>query len=115
MKAYVQILLFLKLSMIVQFTLVLFQFQSPNSILFLISDFFFKGLLGAFLITYFFVNGSPVFGKWDETLIGFGGVLLMFDAVYNVLPKVLEKYKIYFNPYTFYLSTRPENVATAKK
>jgi len=115
MKLYVKVLLFLKLSMVLQFILVIFQFQSHDSMLFLISDFFFKSILGAFLITYFFVNGAPAFGKWDETLISFGGALLMFDAVYNVLPKVLEKYKIYFNPYKFYLSTRPENETTAEK
>jgi len=115
MKLYVAVLLFLKFSMILQFVLVSIKFQKEDSISYLISDFLFKMLLGAFLYTYFFIIGSPCFEIWDDRFIGFGGVLLMFDAIYNVLPKVLLKFNIYFNPYTFYLSSRPQTVTTAEK
>lgn len=107
MKAHVIVLLFLKVSMIVQLLLILAKVQSSDSIVYLISDVLFKGLLGAFLFMYFVMNGSPSFDSWDEVFIGFGGVLLMFDAFYNVFPKVLAKYNIHFNPYTLDLSSPP--------
>jgi hypothetical protein len=107
MKAHVIVLLFLKASMLVQLVLILAKVQTNDSIVYLISDVLFKGLLGAFLFMYFVINGSPSFDSWDEVFIGFGGVLLMFDAFYNVFPKVLAKFNIYFNPYTFDLSAPP--------
>jgi hypothetical protein len=107
MKAHVVVLLMLKVSMMVQLILILAKVQTNDSIVYLISDMLFKGLLGAFLFVYFLMNGSPSFDSWDEVFIGFGGVLLMFDAVYNVFPKVLLKFNIHFNPYTLDLSSPP--------
>lgn len=107
MKAHVIVLLFLKASMLVQLILILAKIQTSDSIVYLISDVLFKGLLGAFLFMYFVINGSPSFDSWDEVFIGFGGVLLMFDAFYNVFPKVLAKFNIHFNPYTLDLSAPP--------
>jgi hypothetical protein len=75
---------------------------------YLISDFLFKIILGLFLILFFYINGSTHFDTWDEVFIGFGGTLLVFDACYNVFPKILKRFEIYFNPYTFYLSKVPE-------
>lgn len=112
MKPYIFVLLFLKASMIVQLILILAKVQTNDSIVYLISDMLFKGLLGGFLFMYFVINGSPSFDSWDEVFIGFGGTLLMFDAFYNVFPKVLHRYNIYFNPYTFDLSAPPGTVAT---
>jgi hypothetical protein len=113
MKAHIIVLLALKISMIVQVILILAKVQSVDSIVYLISDMLFKGILGAFLFIYFVINGSPSFDSWDEVFIGFGGVLLMFDAFYNVFPKVLHNYNIYFNPYTFDLSAPPGSAATS--
>ena len=107
MKAHVVVLLGLKVSMIVQLILILAKVQTSDSLMYLISDVLFKGLLGAFLFMYFLINGSPSFHSWDEVFIGFGGVLLMFDALYNVFPKVLAKFNIHFNPYTLDLSAPP--------
>jgi len=107
MKAYVIVLLMLKVSMVIQLILILAKVQTSDSIVYLVSDVLFKGLLGAFLFIYFLMNGSPSFDSWDEVFIGFGGVLLMFDALYNVFPKVLAKFNIHFNPYTLDLSTPP--------
>jgi hypothetical protein len=100
MKAYVVVLLLLKVSMMIQLVLILAKVQTSDSIVYLVSDVLFKGLLGAFLFVYFLLNGSPSFDSWDEVFIGFGGVLLMFDALYNVFPKILAKFNIHFNPYT---------------
>lgn len=107
MKAYVVVLLLLKVSMMIQLVLILAKVQTSDSIVYLVSDVLFKGLLGAFLFVYFLLNGSPSFDSWDEVFIGFGGVLLMFDALYNVFPKILAKFNIHFNPYTLDLSRSP--------
>ena len=107
MKAHVIVLLALKLSMTIQLILILAKVQQQDSVAYLISDLLFKGLLGAFLFMYFVINGSPSFDSWDEVFIGFGGVLLMFDALYNVFPKVIAKFNIHFNPYTLDLSAPP--------
>ena len=80
-----------------------------NHLAYLISDLLFKTILGLFLIIFFYINGSSNFDTWDEVFIGFGGALLVFDAFYNVFPKILKKFNIYFNPYTFYLSKVPES------
>jgi hypothetical protein len=113
MKSYHVFLMFLKVAMVVQLVLILLKIQKEDSVIYLISEFAFKLLLGLFLMVYFFIAGSADFDFWDEVFISFGGGLLMFDAVYNVLPKVFLRYGIYFNPYTFYLSNHPENGATA--
>ena len=113
MKYYHFFLLLLKISMVIQVTLILFKVQSEDSITYLISEFLFKLLLGLFLVMYFFIAGSPNFDFWDEVFISFGGGLLIFDAFYSVMPKVLLKFNIIFNPYTFYLSNRPGSGATA--
>ena len=108
MKAYVVVLLLLKISMIIQIILILSKVEDEDNLAYLISDFLFKTILGLFLIMLFYINGSSNFDTWDEVFIGFGGVLLAFDACYNVFPKILKKFNIYFNPFTFYLSKVPE-------
>ena len=111
MKAYVVVLLLLKISMLIQITLILSRVDGFNQdhLVYLISDLLFKTILGLFLILFFYINGSSNFDTWDEIFIGFGGTLLVFDAFYNVFPKILKKFDIYFNPYTFYLSKVPES------
>lgn len=108
MKAYIVVLLLLKISMIIQIILILSKVEDENHLAYLISDFLFKTTLGLFLIMFFYINGSSNFDTWDEVFIGFGGVLLAFDACYTVFPKILKKFNIYFNPFTFYLSKVPE-------
>jgi len=108
MKAYIVVLLLLKISMIIQIILILAKVEDETHLAYLISDFLFKTTLGLFLIMFFYINGSSNFDTWDEVFIGFGGVLLTFDACYTVFPKILKKFDIYFNPYSFYLSKVPE-------
>jgi len=111
MKVYVIVLILLKISMIIQTSVILIGVNGfdQNHLAYLISDLLFKTILGLFLIMFFYINGSYNFDTWDEVFIGFGGVLLVFDAFYNVFPKILKKFDIYLNPYTFYLSKVPEN------
>jgi hypothetical protein len=111
MKVYVIVLILLKISMIIQTGVILIGVNGfdQNHLAYLISDLLFKTILGLFLIIFFYINGSSNFDTWDEVFIGFGGALLVFDAFYNVFPKILQKFNIYFNPYTFYLSRVPES------
>jgi hypothetical protein len=111
MKVYVIVLILLKISMIIQTAVILIGVNGfdQNHLAYLISDLLFKTILGLFLIIFFYINGSSNFDTWDEVFIGFGGALLVFDAFYNVFPKILKKFNIYFNPYTFYLSRVPES------
>jgi len=100
MKPHVIILLALKISMAIQLTLILARVETEDHLAYLISDTLFKTFLGLFLIMYFYFHGSANFDSWDEVFIGFGGALLLFDAFYNVFPKVLAKFNVHFNPYT---------------
>ena len=111
MKVYIIVLIILKISMIIQTGVILIGVNGfdQNHLAYLISDLLFKTILGLFLILFFYINGSSNFDTWDEVFIGFGGALLVFDAFYNVFPKILKKFNIYFNPYTFYLSKVPES------
>jgi hypothetical protein len=111
MKVYVIVLILLKISMIIQTGVILIGVNGfdQNHLAYLISDLLFKTILGLFLILFFYINGSSNFDTWDEVFIGFGGALLVFDAFYNVFPKILKKFDVYFNPYTFYLSRVPES------
>lgn len=111
MKVYIIVLILLKISMIIQTGVILIGVNGfdQNHLAYLISDLLFKTILGLFLILFFYINGSSNFDTWDEVFIGFGGALLVFDAFYNVFPKILKKFNIYFNPYTFYLSKVPES------
>jgi len=110
MKVYVIVLILLKISMIIQTGVILIGVNGfdQNHLAYLISDLLFKTILGLFLIMFFYINGSSNFDTWDEVFIGFGGALLVFDGFYNVFPKILKKFDVYFNPYTFYLSKVPE-------
>ena len=108
MKFYILVLMILKISMIVQVCLILEKLESETDVPYLISDFLFKTCLGLFLIMYFYINGSPVFDTWDEIFIGFGGGLLIFDAFYNVLPRLLSKFGIFYDPYTLSLMSKPK-------
>ena len=111
MKVYIIVLILLKISMIIQTGVILIGVNGfdQNHLAYLISDLLFKTILGLFLILFFYINGTSNFDTWDEVFIGFGGALLVFDAFYNVFPKILKKFNIYFNPYTFYLSKVPES------
>jgi hypothetical protein len=107
MKFYQLWLIILKLAMAIQVGLILGNKQTEDHVVYLLTDLLFKTSLGIFLIFYFYINGAPKISGLDELFIGFGGALLIFDAWYDVFPKILEKYGIYFNPYTLRLSKAP--------
>ena len=100
MKFHTIYFLVLKISFMIQFFLVSIGKESENSVPYLISDFVFKTSIGLFLILYFYFNHLPDLHGWDRVVISFGGVLLLFDAFYTVLPKVLLQFGVVFNPFS---------------
>ena len=109
MKLYQGWLVILKFAMIIQIGLILIGKQKEDDIVYLITDILFKTSLGIFLIAYFYLHGAPKVGGMDELFIGFAGFLLIFHAWYDIFPEVLEKYGIYFNPYTLRVSETPHS------
>jgi len=100
MKFRIIYFLFLKVLFVAQFVLISLQKQSETSVYYLATDFVFKMSIGLFLVFYFYFNDLPGLYAWDKVVISFGGALLMFDAVYIVLPKVALKYGYAFNPFS---------------
>ena len=100
MKVHTLYFLILKVSFVIQFFLVITGQMSEHHILYLINDFLFKMSLGLFLILYFMFNNIPDLYTYDKLVISFGGALLVYDSIYNVLPKVLNNYNIAFNPFS---------------
>jgi hypothetical protein len=74
--------------------------MSEHSIIYLTTDFVFKLSIGLFLVLYFLLNDLPKLYGYDKLVISFGGALLVYDAFFNVLPKVLLEFRLGFNPYS---------------
>lgn len=109
MKLYQIWISIFKIALIIQLGLIFAKIQTEDHEVYLITDMVFKMSLGLFLMVYFYIRGhTRGFDGIDEIFISFGGALLFFDALYNVFPKLLKKYGIYFNPYTLYWSNKPE-------
>lgn len=101
MKFHTLYFLILKVSFIVQFFLIILGKMSEHNVIYLTNDFMFKVSIGLFLILYFWFNDVPNLYGYDKIVISFGGTLLVYDAFYNVLPKILFEYGIGFNPFSF--------------
>jgi hypothetical protein len=100
MKFHTLYFLILKLSFMIQFILVMAGLESENSIAYVLSDFLFKISIGLFLIVFFFFNNFPELYGYDRLVISFGGTLLVYDAVYHVLPKLFTNFGVNFNPFS---------------
>ena len=74
--------------------------MSEHNIIYLSTDFVFKLSIGLFLVLYFLLNDLPKLYGYDKLVISFGGALLVYDAFFNVLPKVLLEFRLGFNPYS---------------
>lgn len=94
-------MILLKIVVSVQFMLILLEKQSITSIEFLISEMIFKISLGAFLIVFFWLNKISEIRGSDKVIIGFAGVVLIYDAIHINLPHVLDNYGIEFKPLEF--------------
>lgn len=83
--------LFLKLVLVVQTILIVFQKENPNQISYIAADIIFKLSLGLFLVVFFNLTPLPGMDVYDKLIASFAGVLLTFDAVYVSLPVLLTK------------------------
>jgi hypothetical protein len=83
--------LFLKLLLIIQTGLILFQLENPNKISYIAGDILFKCSLGLFLMIFFTFSHLPGIDVYDKIIASFAGTLLTFDALYVSLPVLLTK------------------------
>lgn len=98
MNAFDVYMILLKIVVSVQFMLILLEKQSITSIEFLISEMIFKISLGIFLMVFFWLNKISEIRGSDKVIIGFAGVVLIYDAIHINLPNVLNFYGIKFKP-----------------
>ena len=91
----------LKISLTVQFILIMMKLHSDTSMIYLASDMLFKISIGLFLIFFFILNKVTEINIYDKTVITLAGIVLIYDAIYFNLSKILSLYNIQFNPYTF--------------
>lgn len=91
MKRYHLYFLFLKLLLIIQTILIVFQIENPNQISYIAGDILFKTSLGLFLMIFFTFTELPGMDFYDKVIASFAGTLLTFDAVYVGLPVLLTK------------------------
>ena len=101
MNAFDVYMILLKIVVSVQFMLILLEKQSITSIEFLISEMIFKISLGIFLIVFFWLNKISEIRGSDKVIIGFAGVVLIYDAIHINLPNILNVYGIEFKPLEF--------------
>ena len=101
MKSHHIFFLILKIMIIAQFGLILLNKETVNSKIYIITKIVFKISLGIFIDIFMFHNTSANFELEDKVVISFAGGLLIFDAVANDLPDLLNEYNIhlpYLNP-----------------
>ena len=91
MKPYHIYFIFLKVLLIIQTILIVFQKENPNQISYVLCDILFKTSLGIFLIVFFTFSHIPDMDHYDKLIAIFAGTLLTFDAVYISLPILLVK------------------------
>ena len=97
-----------------QFIAIILGYQKEDNGPYLMTDFVFKFVLGTFLIVFFHVTPIKEIRGWNARFIEFGGGLLAFDAWFNILPKALLKYGIYYDPYKFVIR-RVDGAEVAKE
>lgn len=95
---YHYILIFLKVVFLIEFFLVIYDKNLVHPKVYLTSEILFKLLLSLYIqYVVIFVAYNNISTE-DKLFISFGSSLLMYDAVFNDLPKLLEMYGVY-NPY----------------
>lgn len=91
MKRYHMYFIFLKLLLILQTVLIVFQLENPNKLSYMAGDIIFKVSLGLFLMIFFTFSELPGMDFYDKLIASFAGTLLTFDAVYVSLPVLLKR------------------------
>ena len=103
MNHYHVFFLVLKLAIVIQFVLVLANKESVDSTIYLITEILFKTAIGIYIEIYLFHMNTHGMLFEDKLVMSFGGGLLVFDAWFNDLPILLQKYNI-STPFTSKLS-----------
>ena len=96
---YHYILIFLKAVFLIEFCLIIYDKTLVHPKVYITSEILFKLLLSIYIqyIIIFVVYNN--ISTEDKLFISFGSGLLMYDAVFNDLPKLLDMYGVP-NPYT---------------
>ena len=94
MKFYEFIIIFLKVATVIQLTLIFFKIQASDSLFYLFTDLLYKLTLGLFLLTFFYFNKTTGVDGWDELIISFGGVVILYDAWIMDIASILKAYNI---------------------
>jgi hypothetical protein len=94
MQWYHYILIFLKVVFLVQFTFIIYDKELVSQKLYATSEILFKLLLSIYIqyVVLFVVYKNMSIE--DKVFISFGSGLLMYDAIFNDLPRLLDLYGI---------------------
>ena len=95
MKKYHYFFLFLKAAILIQFVLVLANKTRVDSTLYILTEILFKTSIGIFIEVFLFHNQIEGILFEDKLILSFGGGLLLYDAWFNDLPVLLDKYGIH--------------------
>ena len=92
---YHYILIFVKLVFLIEFFLIIYDKNLVNPKIYVTSEILFKLLLSIYIqyVVIFVVYKN--ISTEDTLFISFGSGLLMYDAVVNDLPRLLDMYGIY--------------------
>ena len=95
MKTYHIAFLILKIALLVQFFLVLANKEKVDSSLYILTEIIFKTSIGIFIEIFMFHMKLDNILFEDKVILSFGGGLLLYDAWFNDIPVLLEKYGIH--------------------
>ena len=94
MRWYHYVLLFIKIIFLLEFTIILYDKDLVSQRLYVGTEILFKLLLSIYIqyVVIFVVYKNMSIE--DQMFISFGSGLLMYDAVFNDIPHLLERYGI---------------------
>ena len=92
MKHYHYFFLLLKLSVLVQFVLILANKESVDSKVYILTEIIFKTALFIFIEIFLFHKIIDGLAFEDKLIISFAGGLLFYDAWFNDFPKFMKLY-----------------------
>ena len=95
MKNYHIFFLVLKAAIVIQFVLIFANKQRVDSTIYILTEVLFKTSIGLFIEYFLFHNQIDDILFEDKVILSFAGGLLLYDAWFNDLPILLEKYGIH--------------------
>jgi len=95
MEWYHYVLLVLKVVFLLEFFLILYDKKFVSQKIYISSEILFKLLLSIYIEYVVLYVAYKHISIEDQLFISFGSGLLMYDAIFNDLPKLLELYGIH--------------------